>query len=266
MQVESSGMTDATSPVGAMGLMQVMPETYAELRQRYNLGEDPYDPHNNIMAGTAYIREMYDMFGSPGFLGAYNAGPARYGQYANAGRRLPTETARYMAILAPQVADYSPRRPGPSEGGYGMFAQGPSPAVVPAVAVTPTPVLTPAPRIMAASSPAPLPVRPVSPMPVGTTVLASGSAPGLSPVGPAPVMESDGDFDRSGLVTASFTSSPVLSRGTPSVSPTIESMIGHANAMGGQPTVSAPVMLYPAGYVGGNVGQQQWVNPDDPRS
>src|SRR3954447_4748315 len=51
-----------TSPVGAMGLMQVMPATYDGLRERYSLGEDPYDPHDNIMAGTAYMREMYDIY------------------------------------------------------------------------------------------------------------------------------------------------------------------------------------------------------------
>src|SRR5215469_10671350 len=37
------------SPVGAMGLMQVMPQTYDDLRDRYGLGPDPYDPHDNIM-------------------------------------------------------------------------------------------------------------------------------------------------------------------------------------------------------------------------
>ena len=77
MHQESGGEQQATSPVRAMGLMQVMPATYEGLRQRYELGDDPYDPHNNILAGTAYIREMYDRFGSPGFLAAYNAGPER---------------------------------------------------------------------------------------------------------------------------------------------------------------------------------------------
>ena len=66
-----------TSPAGAMGLMQVMPETYDLLQQRYQLDSDPYEPRNNIMAGAAYIREMYDRYGAPGFLAAYNAGPDR---------------------------------------------------------------------------------------------------------------------------------------------------------------------------------------------
>ena len=74
-----------TSHAGAMGLMQVMPGTYDELRVRYpDLGDDPYDPHNNILAGTAYLREMYDIYGSPGFLAAYNAGPGRVEAVAEA--------------------------------------------------------------------------------------------------------------------------------------------------------------------------------------
>ena len=86
MRVESGGKeyvngSLVTSGAGAMGLMQVMPDTYDGLRDRYNLGDDPYEPHDNIMAGTAYMREMYDLYGSPGFLAAYNAGPARLDDY-----------------------------------------------------------------------------------------------------------------------------------------------------------------------------------------
>ncbi len=86
MHVESGGKEYLngqliTSGAGAMGLMQVMPSTYDELRQQYNLGDDPFDPHNNILAGAAYMREMYDIYGSPGFLAAYNAGPNRLDDY-----------------------------------------------------------------------------------------------------------------------------------------------------------------------------------------
>ena len=56
MQAESRGDAHATSPAGAMGLMQIMPETYAELQVRYGLGANAYDPHDNIIAGTAYMR------------------------------------------------------------------------------------------------------------------------------------------------------------------------------------------------------------------
>ena len=63
---------------GAMGLMQIMPKTWTELRARYGLGANSYDPRDNILAGAAYIRELYDRYGAPGFLAAYNAGPGRY--------------------------------------------------------------------------------------------------------------------------------------------------------------------------------------------
>src|SRR6201997_5580524 len=103
MQQESGGEQQATSPVGAMGLMQVMPTTYDELRVRHGLGDDPYDPHNNVLAGTAYIREMYDQFGAPGFLAAYNAGPDRLDAYLSDGTPLPEETISYLASVAPQL-------------------------------------------------------------------------------------------------------------------------------------------------------------------
>ena len=101
-RVESAGDVRAISSAGAMGLMQVMPETWGQLRARYRLGNDPYDPRDNILAGTAYLREMHDRYGSPGFLAAYNAGPGRYEEYL-AGRPLPAETRAYVATLAPLV-------------------------------------------------------------------------------------------------------------------------------------------------------------------
>src|SRR6266446_5236244 len=88
-----------TSPAGAMGLMQIMPETYAELRVRYGLGGNAYDPHDNIIAGTAYMSEMIELFGVPNFLAAYNAGPARLNDYLQRGRLLPDETRRYLARI-----------------------------------------------------------------------------------------------------------------------------------------------------------------------
>jgi hypothetical protein len=85
-----------------MGLMQIMPETWADLRLRYALGNDPYDPHDNILAGTAYLRELRDRYGSPGFLAAYNAGPARYEEHLG-GRPLPAETQAYLQTLVPLI-------------------------------------------------------------------------------------------------------------------------------------------------------------------
>lgn len=115
MRAESAGDPRAVSRVGAMGLMQIMPATWAELRDRYGLGRDPFDQRDNIMAGAAYLREMFDAYGSPGFLAAYNAGPDRYEQYLNRGRALPGETRDYVARIAPQLGiATSPRMSQPS--------------------------------------------------------------------------------------------------------------------------------------------------------
>lgn len=102
LEAESAGDMRAKSPKGAMGLMQIMPQTWAELRLRYQLGNDPYDPHDNILAGAAYLRELQDRYGSPGFLAAYNAGPGRYEEHL-AGRPLPIETLAYLDKLAPRI-------------------------------------------------------------------------------------------------------------------------------------------------------------------
>ena len=105
MRIESRGDRRAVSPKGAMGLMQLMPETWAALRARYGLGRDAFDPHDNILAGAAFLREMHDRYGSPGFLAAYNAGPGRYEDYRDRHRPLPPETVAYVAALVPFVGD-----------------------------------------------------------------------------------------------------------------------------------------------------------------
>ena len=121
MRVESGGHEYRasgvliTSPVGAMGLMQLMPATYDEVRARYSLSDDAFDPHNNILAGTAYLREMYDAFGSPGMLAAYNGGPARLQDYLTHNRPLPAETRRYVAMIAPYIRDEWPQSRSPAE-------------------------------------------------------------------------------------------------------------------------------------------------------
>ncbi len=106
---ESSGHVLDTSGPGAMGLMQVMPATYDELRSRYGLDDDPYEPHDNIMAGTAYMRELYDVYGSPGFLAAYNAGPGRLDDYLTHNRGLPDETRNYVARIGARIAGVQPQ-------------------------------------------------------------------------------------------------------------------------------------------------------------
>jgi Transglycosylase SLT domain len=103
MRVESAGRVDAVSRAGAMGLMQVMPGTYAELRARYRLGADPFAIRDNVMAGTAYLREMFDRYGATGMLAAYNAGPGRWEAYRAGVRPLPAETVGYLARLRPML-------------------------------------------------------------------------------------------------------------------------------------------------------------------
>jgi soluble lytic murein transglycosylase-like protein len=104
MRAESGGRTTQNgkpirSRVGAMGLMQIMPKTWAALTARYGLGSNPDDPRANILGGTAYLREMYDLFGYPGLFSAYNAGPGRYSAYRSGKSRLPSETVTYVASI-----------------------------------------------------------------------------------------------------------------------------------------------------------------------
>lgn len=100
IELESGGNAHAVSTRGALGLMQIMPQTWVELSVRYGLGIDPFDPHDNIVAGTAYLRAMLDRFGADGFLAAYNAGPKRYEEHLVTGRPLPDETLAYVRRLA----------------------------------------------------------------------------------------------------------------------------------------------------------------------
>jgi soluble lytic murein transglycosylase-like protein len=105
MQVESGGDQHAMSTRGAMGLMQLMPGTWVELSVRYDLGLDPFDARDNILAGTAYLKEMRDRFGSAGFLAAYHAGPSRFEQDLATGEPLPTDTVEYVTAVTTLLGD-----------------------------------------------------------------------------------------------------------------------------------------------------------------
>jgi hypothetical protein len=94
-----------------MGLMQIMPATWAELRSRLSLGSNPDDPHDNILAGTFFLRLMYDRFGYPGLFGAYNAGPGAYAAYLAGTRRLPGETVAYLGSVGGTSSSTSPAVP-----------------------------------------------------------------------------------------------------------------------------------------------------------
>lgn len=103
MRMESGGRTmlaeklPMISDRGALGLMQVLPGTYDEMRQQYKLGADPFYPHDNIMAGVAYLRWLKGKYGFPALFAAYNAGPQRVDDLLARGIALPAETQAYVA-------------------------------------------------------------------------------------------------------------------------------------------------------------------------
>jgi D-alanyl-D-alanine carboxypeptidase len=169
MKVESGGRTQMNgkpivSRAGAMGLMQVMPSTYEELRVRHGLGSDPFEPHDNILAGTAYLREMYEKFGSPGFLAAYNAGPGRYGEYLTGDRGLPNETRNYVAMISPQLNGAEPSRRVADT----MSAAIPVPNIPDRTVVAAT-IAPPRTRAVVTASAAPIAPVPAAPLPAART-------------------------------------------------------------------------------------------------
>jgi hypothetical protein len=111
IRMESGGRTmlDEDQPIrssaGAMGLMQVMPETYAEMRAQYGLGANAYDPHDNVLAGAAYLRVLYRKYGYPAMFAAYNDGPGNLEDHFHRGRALPEETKNYVKGIASFLGD-----------------------------------------------------------------------------------------------------------------------------------------------------------------
>ena len=151
-----------TSSAGAIGLMQVMPGTYDMMRWQYGLGSDPSNPRDNILAGTAYLREMYDLFGAPGFLAAYNCGPACYAAVLAKKQKLPRETKLYLAALTPALRGTEPRTASQSSGATAIEV-----AVVPATAPAPKPN---------ASRPEAVP-EPITPAPAAPPVAVAALEP-----------------------------------------------------------------------------------------
>jgi hypothetical protein len=105
MQRESGGRTmlapgkPIVSSAGALGLMQVLPDTYEEMAQQYKLGSNPQNARDNIFAGTAYLRWLHKRYGFPAMFAAYNAGPGRVDDHLHHGARLPAETRAYVGHI-----------------------------------------------------------------------------------------------------------------------------------------------------------------------
>lgn len=99
----SEGDVPITSNAGAEGLMQVMPETYEDMRAQYGLGANTYDPHDNVIAGTAYMRWLYKRYGFPRMFAAYNDGPGNFDKAAAGKRGLPAETVAYLASITAEL-------------------------------------------------------------------------------------------------------------------------------------------------------------------
>ena len=111
MRQESGGRTmiaddvPIVSDAGAMGIMQVMPGTYTEMAAQNRLGADPYNPHDNIYAGAAYLKWLHGKYGYPAMFAAYNDGPGNIEDHLYRGRPLPKETRGYIANIARSLGD-----------------------------------------------------------------------------------------------------------------------------------------------------------------
>lgn len=109
MRAESGGNPRIVSPKGAMGCMQIMPDTWRYLTARYRLDSDPFNARMNMIGGALYLAELSARYGSAGAIAAYNAGPGRYERYLSGSARLPAETIAYAA----RIGESGPRGPAP---------------------------------------------------------------------------------------------------------------------------------------------------------
>lgn len=109
-QAESSWNPRAVSPVGARGIVQIMPATWRELLGRYGGPDDPFDPEQNLRLGAHYLREIGQYLASQGIpltvrrvAAAYNGGMGMVTRRYKEGRDevgWPTESRNYAAKVA----------------------------------------------------------------------------------------------------------------------------------------------------------------------
>ena len=122
MRQESGGRTvlqgdlPITSEKGAMGLMQVMPETYRDMRLDHRLGQDAYDPRNSVLAGAAYLKFLHGKYGYPALFAAYNTGPGNLEANLLGKKNLPQETIAYLTNIRLRLGDTT------TSGSVGGFA------------------------------------------------------------------------------------------------------------------------------------------------
>ena len=115
MEIESGGDPSATSPTGAIGLMQIQPDAHPS----YGGGKDPAA---NIAYGTQYFQQLLQQFGDPvAAAGAYNAGPGRYLEHLETGRPLPQETVQHMKKFTKALSRYNRRALNRPEARRGEF-------------------------------------------------------------------------------------------------------------------------------------------------
>jgi soluble lytic murein transglycosylase-like protein len=109
MQAESGGRTmlgesrPITSGAGAIGLMQIMPSTWRDMRADHGLGPDPYAPRDNIFAGAAYLHWLNAKYGYPALFAAYNDGPGNLEARLLDAGLLPAETRSYLVRVTAEV-------------------------------------------------------------------------------------------------------------------------------------------------------------------
>jgi soluble lytic murein transglycosylase-like protein len=99
IEVESRFDNFAVSPVGALGLMQILPSTGEALARRVGIlwrgSQTLFDPVTNVKLGVAYLHELHERFGHlPTTLAAYNWGPGRIGRWVRSGSTLPVHYAQ----------------------------------------------------------------------------------------------------------------------------------------------------------------------------